>query len=56
MNAENALTVWRVKVRPVLNTLKKRGDRTLQETQLYLLELLEMTKAPLLHSIIHQLA
>ena len=56
MNAEDALTEWRIKVRPVLDTLKKRGDRTLQETQLHLLELLDMTEAPLLHSIIHQLA
>ena len=53
MNAENALTEWRVKVRPVQNTVKKRGYMTLQETQLRLLELLEMTEAPLLHSIIH---
>ena len=34
VNAENALTEWRVKVRPVLNTLKKHGDMTLQETRL----------------------
>ena len=56
VNVEDALTEWRVKVRTVLNTLKKCGDRTIQETQLHLLEFLAMTEEPSLHSIIHQLA
>ena len=56
MNAEDALTEWRVNVRTVLNTLKTCGDRTIQVTQLHLLEFLERTEASSLHSIIHQLA
>ena len=56
MNAEDALTEWRVNVRTVLNTLKTCGDKTIQETQLHLQEFLERTEAPSLHSIIHQLA